>query len=146
MDPPNDETDSELEKIRRAKLKNMMTKASQPTKAEGSKSVSDGQVISLDSMNFWAILKENERVVIDCYADWCMPCKQLTPIFVQLAQTHRNIIFGRINVDHSPDIASQFQIRAIPLILFFKQGNLVNKLTGLRPYETIEALIQRYLA
>ncbi len=145
MDPPNDETDSELEKIRQAKLKNMMTKAGQPTKGEGSKSITNGQVVPLGSMNFWKILNENERVLIDCYADWCMPCKQLTPIFAQLAQTHRNILFGRINVDKSPSIASQFQIRAIPLILFFKQGNLVYKLTGVRPLETIEALIQRYL-
>ncbi|MHA1427214.1 MAG: thioredoxin family protein, partial [Candidatus Helarchaeota archaeon] len=146
MNQPDDKNDSELERIRQAKLKNMMNKLKHPTDSTEPTEDSGGTVINLDTSRFWTTIKENNRVLVDCYADWCAPCRQLGPIFTQLAKTHRDIVFGRINIDTSPTIASTFQVHAIPLILFFKQGNVMYKLTGLRPYNTIEALIQRYLS
>ena len=139
-----DEKDEELEKIRRDKLKKMMTN---PPKSESPKptSGSGGDVVLLNASDFWDKIKANEKALIDCYADWCGPCKMIEPIFAQLAQAHKDIFFGRINVDFAHTIASTFQIQAIPLILFFKQGNLVNRLLGANPYNVIEDHIQKHL-
>jgi len=105
----------------------------------------EGKPVLLDEANFWGIVQKTARVLIDCYADWCGPCKMVEPIFEQLAVVHRDILFGRINVDNAPNISSKFQIKGIPLMLFFKNGQLVNKLLGAQSYETIEAQIKRFL-
>jgi len=140
-----DENDKELEEIRKKKLERMMKGSDQGAKQK-SEIISRGKPVLLNEANFWEIVQKTARVLIDCFADWCGPCKRLEPIFEQLAGVHRDILFGRINVDNAPKISSQFQIKGIPLMLFFKTGQLVNKLLGAQSYETIEAQIKRFLS
>ena len=139
-----DENDKELEEIRRKKLECLKKGSDQGVKQK-SGIKGEGKPVILNEVNFWGTLQRTARVLIDCYADWCGPCKMLEPIFEQLAGEHRDILFGRINVDNAPKISSQFQIKGIPLMLFFKNGQLVNKLLGAQSHETIEAHIQRFL-
>jgi thioredoxin 1 len=139
-----DENDKELEEIRRKKLESMMKGSDQGAKQKSDVTRARKAVI-LNEANFWEIVQKTARVLIDCYADWCGPCKMLEPIFEQLAVVHQTILFGRINVDNAPNISSQFQIKGIPLMLFFKNGQLVNKLLGAQSSETIEAQIKRFL-
>ncbi|MHA1265396.1 MAG: thioredoxin family protein [Candidatus Helarchaeota archaeon] len=140
-----DEMDEELEKIRQRKLKQMMQtqkKAGEP-RVEEPKPGSN--LIQLNASNFWDIIRKSDKAIVDCYADWCAPCKMLEPIFTRLAYKYSDITFGRINVDYAQNIAAAFQIRSIPLLLFFRRGQLVNKLLGLQSLNTIEAYIRRLL-
>lgn len=136
------ESDKELEEIRKKKMEKII-KRSEIKKPD---LISGGKPITLNETNFWEMIQKKPKVLIDCFADWCGPCKMLEPIFEQLATVHRDILIGRINVDYAPKISRQFQIKGIPLILFFKKGQFVNKLLGAQSYETIEAYIQRFLS
>ena len=146
MNQNDPDKDEELEKIRKKKFKNLANNLrTPPQKTDNTVNLTTGKVILLNGINFWEKIRENTKVLVDCYADWCFPCKRLEPIFAQLAQTYRNILFCRINIDHAPTITNTFQIRSIPLILFFRQGELVHKLVGALPYNTIQSHIQKHL-
>jgi len=144
MEPEN-EIDEDLEKIRKKKLENLMKESEQEMKPKLNINTV-GKPVILNELNFWEVVQKNARTLIDCYADWCGPCKMLEPIFEKLAVIHQNILFGRINVDFAPKISKQFQIRSIPLMLFFKNAHLVDTLLGAQSYETIEAHIKRFLS
>lgn len=86
-------------------------------------------------------------VVVDCYATWCGPCRRLAPVMDKLAdQFTGKIKFVKVNVDESPKLAQQFNIEGIPMLLFFKNGKLVNSSVGLLPKEALvlrlDALLQ----
>ncbi|HUZ07363.1 MAG TPA: thioredoxin [Candidatus Paceibacterota bacterium] len=86
-------------------------------------------------------------VVVDCYATWCGPCRRLAPVMDKLAdQFAGKIKFVKVNVDESPKLAQRFNIEGIPMLLFFKNGRLVNSSVGLLPKEDLilrlETLLQ----
>jgi thioredoxin len=84
------------------------------------------------------VMQATQPVVVDCYATWCGPCKQLSPIVDALADEYAGKIkFVKVNVDESPKVSQQFQIQAIPTMLFFKDGKLVNTSVGLLPKEDL---------
>lgn len=73
-------------------------------------------------------------VVVDCYATWCGPCRRLAPVVDSLADEYAGKIkFVKVNVDESPRISEQFNIQGIPMLLFFKDGKLVDSSVGLLP-------------
>ena len=99
----------------------------------------EGLVIKVNDDKFKGIVKENPVLVIDCYADWCGPCKMIAPVVEQLALEYRaKVKFGKLNTDDSPETAQQFGIMAIPTLLFFKDGKLVDRITGVVPKQEIE--------
>jgi len=78
-------------------------------------------------------------VVVDFYATWCGPCKILSPMLDELAGTLTNKIkFVKINVDEAPNLSQRFGIQAIPTLIFFKNGNVADKLTGLPSADTLK--------
>lgn len=137
--------DVELLEIRKKKLESIYDKLKSPTKTEESNLNRKPNLLQLNASTFQDFIRNNQRVAIDCYADWCGPCKMIEPLFTKLANTHQNVMFGRLNIDDAPMIATQFQIHAIPLILFFKQGQLVNKLLGLQSYDVLQSYIHKLL-
>jgi thioredoxin 2 len=85
------------------------------------------------------VLTSNMSVLVDCWAPWCGPCKKLSPIIDELASDYANgVKVVKLNVDENPLTASQYGIHSIPTMLFFKEGKLVQKLTGALPKEEIE--------
>ena len=77
---------------------------------------------------FDALLKSTSNVIVDFYADWCPPCKQIAPIFTALAGQHAvpgTLAFAKVNVDHAQDVAREFRVTAMPTFLFFKEGRQV---------------------
>ncbi|HZI31616.1 MAG TPA: thioredoxin [Candidatus Binatia bacterium] len=85
-------------------------------------------------------------VVVDCYATWCGPCRQLAPIVDDLADEYAGKIkFVKVNVDESQKVAKQFNIEGIPMLLFFKDGKLVNTSVGLLPKEDLVTRLQTLL-
>lgn len=84
------------------------------------------------------VMSATQPVGVDCYATWCGPCKMLAPIVDSLAEEYAGKIkFFKVNVDESPKVARQFQIEAIPALLMFQDGKLVEKLVGLQSKENL---------
>ncbi len=84
------------------------------------------------------VLKSNLPVIVDFWAEWCGPCKMLSPILEELSDEMKNEInVVKINLDENQDLAMKYSIRSIPTLLLFKEGNLVDTKVGLLPKSEI---------
>jgi len=85
------------------------------------------------------VLSADISVLVDCWAPWCAPCRQLSPIIEELASDYANgVKITKLNVDENPVTASQYGIHSIPTMLLFKEGKLIHRLVGALPKEEIE--------
>ena len=81
--------------------------------------------------NFKEHLQSGKPVVVDFWAEWCGPCRAITPIVEEIAKEYEGkVIVGKVNVDENNELPEEYGIRNIPTILFFKGGELVNKQVG----------------
>jgi thioredoxin 1 len=87
----------------------------------------------------------SKLMVIDLYADWCGPCKLLSPVLQNLSKDYNDssVIFYKVNVDNSPEIASMFGVQGIPFVAFIKNKEPFYGLTGLYPKETYQNVISK---
>jgi thioredoxin 1 len=83
------------------------------------------------------ILSENSAVVLDFYAEWCGPCKQLLPIVERVSQEQQDVVYCKINVDGNGELASQYGVRSIPALKYIKDGEVVKTTLGSRPMTEI---------
>ncbi|MFP3019089.1 MAG: thioredoxin TrxA [Arsenophonus sp.] len=91
------------------------------------------KVIHLFDRNFnEKTLLEKKAVLVDFWAEWCGPCKMIAPILEEIADEYATkLIIGKLNVDDNPEIANKYNIRSIPTLILFKNGELINKKIGL---------------
>uniref|UniRef100_A0A7C3MB44 Thioredoxin n=1 Tax=Archaeoglobus fulgidus TaxID=2234 RepID=A0A7C3MB44_ARCFL len=130
----------ELELIRQKKIREMMQKMSGEEKA---KNVLNSPV-KLTSSNFNEIIKNNENVVVDFWAEWCMPCRMIAPVVEELAKEYAGkVVFGKLNTDENPAIASRYGISAIPTLIFFKKGKPVDQIVGAMPKSELKRWVER---
>jgi len=97
------------------------------------------KTVEITDSNFDQFVKENENVVVDCWAAWCGPCRMLSPIIEQLAEEKTNIAFAKLDVDKNRAVSMRYGIMSIPTLLYFKNGALVDKTLGALPRQMIEA-------
>ncbi len=90
--------------------------------------------IKISKENFASeVLNSNKPVLLDFYADWCGPCRMVSPIVDEIAKERSNIKVGKINVDAEPELAARFQVMSIPMLAVIKNGKVVNQVVGARP-------------
>lgn len=88
------------------------------------------------------ITSKDQLLVVDFYADWCMPCKMLTPILEELSDDNSGKAkIGKLNVDEARSAAMKYGISSIPCVIFFKNGEEVNRVIGLRAKEDLQSVI-----
>jgi thioredoxin 1 len=96
--------------------------------------------------NFEEILKENKIVMADLWAEWCGPCRMVSPIIDELSESFQDKAYiGKVNVDLNTDIPEKYKVRSIPTILLFKDGELVDKIVGALPKTALQGKLEAVL-
>lgn len=99
----------------------------------------------ITSENFQEKITTNELSLVDVWAPWCGPCKQLGPIIDEVsAETAGKVLVGKLNADDSMEICKEYNVRNIPTILLFKNGELVDRTTGLKSKKDILEMIEKH--
>ncbi len=104
-------------------------------------------VIEITDANFEEeVVNSDIPVLVDFWAEWCGPCRMLTPTIEELAQEYQGKVkFGKLNTDNSRDTAVKFGISAIPTIILFKNGQMAKKTVGLASKRDLQAAIDELL-
>ena len=102
------------------------------------------RVIEVTSSNFnEEVINSSVPVLIDFYADWCGPCKILSPIVEEVSSQYEDVKFVKINIDSNQDIANDYMITSIPTLVYIKNGEEQNRVLGAVDKATVEALIEK---
>ena len=95
-------------------------------------------VLKITNKNFEEeVLNSSKPVIIDFYADWCGPCKMMSPIIDNIAEENSDVKVGKVNVDEAQEIAIKYNIMSIPTIIIFKEGKEYKKFVGVTSKENI---------
>jgi thioredoxin 1 len=96
--------------------------------------------------NFKEIINSDIPVLVDFYADWCGPCKALAPILEQVkAELGDDVKIIKINTDENPDLSMEYSIRSIPTMIVFKNGQGVERVSGVLPKDKIVEMINKHI-
>ena len=89
------------------------------------------------------VINSDKTTIVDFYADWCGPCKMMSPIIDKIAEENtENIKVGKVNVDENQELAMKYNVMSIPTILAFKNGNVVKTFIGVTSKSEIEEAIK----
>lgn len=117
----------ELERLRKEKMKKLMRKSE--TKIEY-----PDKPLKITDEDFGSTVQKYPLVVVDCWAAWCTPCKMMGPIIDKLAEKYKGkIVFGKLDLTSNKMIPTKYKVRSIPTLLIFKNGELVERIVGIRP-------------
>jgi len=102
-------------------------------------------MIHLNDANFDSTVKASPKLIVDCWAPWCGPCRMLAPTFEKLSKDYKGRVeFGKLDTDESPKTAMNLGINSIPTLIFFRDGKQVERLVGVRPKADIEAVLKKH--
>jgi thioredoxin len=127
----------ELQEIRLKRMRDLLAKADSDTSSVP---------VALTDATFEDFVKNNPLAVVDCWAEWCGPCRMIGPVVEQLAKDFAGkVMFGKLNVDQNPATAARFGIMSIPTLLIVKDGTMVDSIVGAVPRDHIVSKLQPYL-
>ncbi len=93
------------------------------------------------------VLQSDTPAIVDFWAEWCAPCRQIAPIVKDLAAQYGDQVkIVKMNIDENPSTPGKYGVRAIPTVLAFKGGTVVEQITGARPKSAFEEMVQKLLA
>ena len=133
---------NELDRIKLKKMHEMIRKIATQEK----KKVIFNKPVGCFELFYRMFHQSLQLVVVDCWAPWCFPCQMVAPIIEELAMQYAGkVLFGKLNVDDNPLVATWYGIMSIPTLLFFKNGELIDKVVGAIPKQMLEQKIKLYL-
>jgi len=131
--------DDELQRIREEKLKEMENRI-----LKKDQTGIPATVIPVDQGGWDQLIRENQFVVVDFWAEWCGPCRMVGPVIEELAMEFSGkVSFAKCNTDKNQRLAGNFGISAIPTIMLFANGQMVDRIIGAYPKDAIKARISR---
>ena len=84
------------------------------------------------------VINADKPILLDFYADWCGPCKMLSPVLSEIADEYADVLkVAKVNVDDEPELAMKFKVSSIPMLVLFKDGRIVSSSVGYRPKDEI---------
>lgn len=103
-------------------------------------------IVHPNATEFDQLISGDKPVLVDFWAEWCMPCRMLGPVIEQIGDRYaEKVAVAKINVDEQPELAARYNVQSIPTVLIFDNGNLVDTQVGLRPAEiyaqTLDSLL-----
>lgn len=99
----------------------------------------------LTEENFNEEINKDKLVVVDFWAEWCMPCRMLAPILEKLEKEYEDVEFAKLNTDDYPGIAMKYGIFSIPTVMMFYKGEVVNSFVGAMPESVVRREIEKAL-
>ncbi len=131
--------DAELESIRARRREEVIARAKQGT----APAVAPAVPVELNGGTLPEFLRSHPQVVIDVWAPWCGPCRLMAPIVEAAARAFApSVRFGKVNADHEPAWTARWGVQGIPTLLFFRNGQLVDRLVGAQPAEALAARLR----
>ena len=135
-DTDNSDRADDLEEIRRRKRKRLQERAETPD--------SPSEPIDVGGIgHFEELLEEYPIVLVDFYADWCGPCKMLEPVVERLAEETVATV-AKVDVDANQQLASSYNVRGVPTLVFFAEGDQVEEIVGVEPEDQLRSRIEQY--
>ena len=106
----------------------------------------EGEVLELTADNFDEAVRKHRVLVVDCWAEWCAPCRMVAPIIEELAREYRGTVtFGKLDVDRNPSVAARYSVMSIPTLLVFKDWQLVDQMVGAQPKQMLQQRLAPYV-
>lgn len=102
-------------------------------------------MVKITDENYESVVKSDKLVIIDFYADWCVPCKTLALTLEKISEDNTDITIGKADVDEAIDASKLYGIRNVPTLLFIKNGEILSKKTGSIPQSAIQAEIDKFI-
>lgn len=100
-------------------------------------------VVKVNINNFEEIRNSDKPVLLDFYADWCGPCRMVSPIVKEIAEENPQYLVGKIDVDDAPELAQKFGVSSIPTLVVMKNREVTDKAVGAKPKAQILKMLER---
>ena len=100
-------------------------------------------VVSFNKDYLENVKNSGKIILLDFYADWCGPCRMLSPVVDEFAEENPDFVVGKINVDKEPELSEEFGVSSIPMLVVMKDGKILNKSVGAKSKQQILEMIEK---